>query len=70
MKGQALLLAIDTGLIQINKTTRTYNIAPFMKFWDMFSITLDRALKDGIDIRCMLNEDRENSTDHHTSQGN
>lgn len=53
----------------MDKTTGNYNIAPFMKFWDVFSGSLDKALKEGIDVHSMLNEKSEGSAGDRTDQG-
>ncbi len=50
LKGQALLIAIDAGMVPEAKTADGYNIAPFLRFWDGFSSLLEQALNEPNDI--------------------
>ncbi len=50
LKGQALLIAIDAGMVPEAKTADGYNIAPFLRFWDGFSSLLEQALNKPDDI--------------------
>ncbi len=36
LKGKALLIALDTGLVK-REAFGKYNIAPFLRFWERFS---------------------------------
>ncbi len=47
LKGRALVMAVDAGLIQEAKTADGYNIVPFLRFWEAFSPLLDQTLKEG-----------------------
>ena len=46
LKGDALICAVEAGLVQEAKTADGYNIAPFLRFWEAFSPLLDQALKE------------------------
>ncbi len=49
LKGMALLIAIDTGLIKRNIFGKT-DITPFMHFWEDFSFLLEECLDKGDDF--------------------
>lgn len=53
LKGEALLLAIDSGLIRKN-VFGGYNITPFERFWNNFLPVLKNAPNEGEDNSDML----------------
>lgn len=44
LKGMALLAAIDAGMIR--KEKKGYNVAPFLKFWEIFQPEMKNAVED------------------------
>lgn len=46
LKGQALVMAIDAGLVRKAQTADGYDIAPFLRFWDLFSPLIDEMLDE------------------------
>ena len=59
LKGRALLMAIDAGLVPEAQTADGYNIAPFMRFWNAFSPLLEQALDKPEDVPEVLHKERE-----------
>lgn len=53
LKGKALVLAVDSGLIKKNILGRC-DITPFLRFWDGFLPLLKETLDEGEDINYML----------------
>lgn len=43
LKGKALICAIDAGLVPEASDGEGYNIAPFLRFWEMFEPLLKTA---------------------------
>ncbi len=50
LKGQALLIAIDAGMVPKAKTADGYNIAPFLRFGGRFALLLGQALDKPDDV--------------------
>ena len=46
LKGVALIMAIDAGLVPKAKRADGWNIAPFLRFWDGFSPLLEKLSGD------------------------
>ena len=46
LKGKALNAANEAGLIPAASSGDGYNIAPFLKFWELFSPMLEDAFHD------------------------
>lgn len=46
LKGEALLCAVDAGLVQESANGSGYNIGPFLKFWEEFSLLLPNKIKE------------------------
>lgn len=46
LKGTALLAAIETGLIQETADGTGYDIGPFLRFWNEFSLSLPQEMKE------------------------
>ena len=46
LKGKALNAANEAGLIPAASSGDGYNIAPFLKFWELFSPALEDAFHD------------------------
>ncbi len=51
-----MLAAIEAGLILETETGDGYNIAPFLRFWEMFSPALEKALKKSNNVGEVLNK--------------
>ncbi len=45
LKSRALAAAIEAGLVQKAKTAEGYDIGPFLRFWDAFSVPLKEAME-------------------------
>ena len=54
LKGLAVLAAVESGLIPEDRKTDEYNIAPFLRFWDLFSPALQQALEESKNVPKML----------------
>lgn len=46
LKGDALLCAVEAGLIPETADGGGYNIGPFLRFWDAFSLLLPKEVKE------------------------
>lgn len=46
LKGEALLCAIEAGLVQATTDGGGYDVGPFLKFWDAFSLLLPKCVED------------------------
>lgn len=46
LKGEALLCAVEAGLVQETADGNGYNIGPFLKFWEAFSLMLPNESKE------------------------
>ena len=46
LKGKALAAASDAGMIPADSSGTGCNIAPFLKFWDLFAPALNDAFED------------------------
>ena len=55
LKGKALICAIDAGLVPEASEGEDYNIAPFLRFWEMFEPLLKTAAYETDNSRKMLN---------------
>lgn len=55
LKGKALICAIDAGLVPEASDGEGYNIAPFLRFWEMFEPLLKTAAYETDNSRKMLN---------------
>lgn len=67
LKGKALICAIDSGLVQETGNGSGYNIGPFLKFWDEFSLLLPKEIEENPDeakkIIEMIEKCRNQGTD-------
>ena len=69
LKGQAMLAAIDAGMVPKAKTADGYNIKPFLDFWDRFLPMLEKAAKETHDFSEMLHCEREQRAAYGPYQG-
>lgn len=60
LKGQAMLAAIDAGMVPKAKTADGYNIKPFLNFWDRFLPALQEQFCKYDDVVRMVNEHCQN----------
>jgi hypothetical protein len=67
LKGEALLCAVEAGLVQETADGNGYSIAPFLKFWDEFSLMLPKEIKEQPDdtkkVAKMVKEYRNQGAD-------
>jgi len=67
LKGEAMLCAIEAGLVQETADGTGYDIGPFLRFWDAFSMMLPKEVKeqpeDIQNIVKMIEEYRNQSAD-------
>ena len=66
LKGEALICAVAAGLVPATEDGRGYNIGPFLKFWEAFSMMLPKELEEDPDevkkIIEMIEEHRNQRT--------
>ena len=46
LKGKALIAAEEAGMIPAAKSGDGYNVAPFLKFWELFTPALNDAFQN------------------------
>lgn len=46
LKGEALLCAVESGLVQETADGTGYNIGPFLRFWSAFSLMLPKEIRE------------------------
>lgn len=62
LKGLAMLAAIDSGLVPEDPSVDGYNIAPFLRFWELFSPSLEKTLEDAKNVPEVLHQQCESRT--------
>lgn len=62
-KGQALLLAIESGLVKKDLFGRC-DIAPFLRFWDMFSSMIEEPQNESVNISNMFKNECDKTSDN------
>lgn len=67
LKGKALLCAVETGIVEESADKSGYNIGPFLKFWEEFSLFLPKEVKeqpdDAKEVINMVEEYRNQGAD-------
>lgn len=67
LKEKAILCAVDVGVIQDVGDGTGYNVEPFLKFWDKFSLLLCEEIKEVLgcpqEIVKMVEEHRNDGAD-------
>ena len=66
LKGQALLMAIDSGLVRFDKKADGYPLDAFLRFWDLLAPTLDALLQERQDVREALDHQDRDAADDRT----
>ena len=61
LKGIALVMAAESGLIPEREDG--YNIAPFLRFWELFEPELHKALNPGKNFSKVFHQQSESGTD-------
>lgn len=63
LKGEALVLAIDSGLVKESRFGKT-DISAFLRFWDAFEPELKNAFEEFKNTGEMFNQERDSPADN------